>query len=999
MKAALFLDFIVLVTVVFCALNFGEATVGFGQNGGHTASSVNTVRLTREFLLAQRSVAHKFPPNFDSLPDEMKPDSINDNANYKRKRGKRGGVRRRLRRQRTLLPLPSIIYANTRSLRPKLPNPNFFELCANVSFLSEYRDACVMCFSETWFDSKISDDSLHIDGFGTPYRGDRADFKITGKHCGGGVCVYINESYCNKANVTLRKQTSSPDVDILALSMRPKYLPREFGQIFLTTIYAHPSADQTKAATEIADVIRDLQRISPDAPNFIIGDFNKGFDKHLRHNLTGLKQYITCNTRLDSRPDSCYGNIPDAYRSFPLPNIGQSDHSTVHLVPAYRPLVQRVPIEKRKVKVYSDEKIDELKFCFDTTDWDVMIDSCSDIDSAVDVISCYISFCEDTIIPTKEIKVFPNNKPYISKSLKHTINQKKKAFMSGDRRERKDIQRQLTAEIREGKKEYRQKVEKRFEEGEMRGAWEGLKILTGQKKSTASTSGMTERERLEFSDKLNDFYCRFERDDLGEELDDVLTRLRDQTGDSMHEHDFKIDGKTVENVLRKINPRKACGPDNIGGRILRMCCEELSYVFSTLFSWSLRDCIVPSLWKTSVICPVPKNRSPSELNDYRPVALTSIVMKCFEKLVLRQLLSQTCTHTDPYQFAYRQNRSTDDATISLLHNAYSHLEKPGSYVRILFIDFSSAFNTIQPHLMALKLLAVNVNPKLILWICSFLLNRSQSVRFQNMLSSSRSTSTGAPQGTVLSPVLFTLYTNDCRGSDICPLIKYSDDTALEDLSNCHFQFLQHVQTFTKWCRDNFLDLNVRKTKEMVIDFRRASIDDIPDLFIEGSKVERVHVYKYLGTTIDDRFSFDQNTDLIVQKCQSRIYCLQKLRSLGVNFNVLGNFYRSFIESIITFGFLCWFENLSLCNKKRLERIVHVCSKVVGMKQKSMPVLYECRIVKKGNAIVQDSSHILSQYFEWMPSGRRFRVPKARTLRMKNTFVSRAIANMNKRKLL
>ena len=549
MKTALFLDFLILVTVVFCALNFGEATVNFGQHGGHTTSSVNTPRLTREFLLAQRSIAHKFPPTLDYFPDEMKPDTPKDYSSTKRKRGRRGGVRRRLRRQRTHLPLPSIIYANTRSLRPKLPNPNFFELCANVSFLSEYKDACVMCFSETWFDSKISDDSLHIDGFGTPYRGDRASFEVTGKHCGGGVCVYINEKYCNKGNVTLRKHTSSPDVDILALSMRPRYLPREFGQIFLTTIYAHPSADQSKAATEIADVILDLQRISPDAPNFVIGDFNKGFDKHLRSKLPGLKQYITCNTRVDGRPDSCYGNISDAYRSFPLPNIGQSDHSTVHLVPAYRPIIQRVPIEKRKVKIYSDEKIDELKFCFDTTDWNVMIDSCSDIDSAVDVISSYITFCEDSIIPTKEIKLFPNNKPYISKSLKQTINEKKKAFMIGDKREGKEIQRKLNAEIREGKKVYRQKVEKKFEEGEMRGAWEGLKILTGQKKSTASTCGMTEGERVEFSDKLNEFYCRFERDDLGEELDSVMTGLRDQSRDSMHEEDFEIDGKTVENVF------------------------------------------------------------------------------------------------------------------------------------------------------------------------------------------------------------------------------------------------------------------------------------------------------------------------------------------------------------------------------------------------------------------------------------------------------------------
>ena len=179
-----------------------------------------------------------------------------------------------------------------------------------------------------------------------------------------------------------------------------------------------------------------------------------------------------------------------------------------------------------------------------------------------------------------------------------------------------------------------------------------LKILTGQKKVKDSTCGLTEGEREEFSNRLNDFYCRFERDDLGEELDDVLTGLRDKIGEGIHEEDFEIDSKSVEKQFSKINPRKACGPDNLCGKVLKFCSTELSYIFSLLFSWSLKDHTVPALWKNSLICPVPKNRSPSELNDYRPVALTSIVMKCLEKLVLQKLLSQTRTHTDPCQFAY-----------------------------------------------------------------------------------------------------------------------------------------------------------------------------------------------------------------------------------------------------------------------------------------------------------------------------------------------------------
>ena len=105
-------------------------------------------------------------------------------------------------------------------------------------------------------------------------------------------------------------------------------------------------------------------------------------------------------------------------------------------------------------------------------------------------------------------------------------------------------------------------------------------------------------------------------------------------------------------------------------------------------------------------------------------------MKSFERLVLSQLLLYTQHQLDPYHFAYKQSRSTDDATLTLLSNAYTHLEKPGSFTLILFVDFSSAFNTIQPHLMALKLLKLSVHPKLILWIVDFLTNRSQTVYFE-----------------------------------------------------------------------------------------------------------------------------------------------------------------------------------------------------------------------------------------------------------------------------
>ncbi|MFM9587201.1 reverse transcriptase domain-containing protein, partial [Streptomyces caniscabiei] len=114
-------------------------------------------------------------------------------------------------------------------------------------------------------------------------------------------------------------------------------------------------------------------------------------------------------------------------------------------------------------------------------------------------------------------------------------------------------------------------------------------------------------------------------------------------------------------------------------------------MFTDIFNTSLETCHVPACFKSSTIIPVPKKPRPTGLNDYRPVALTSVVMKSFEHLVLSHLKSITDPLLDPLQFAYRANRSVDDAVNMALHFILQHLDSSGTYARILFVDFSSAF--------------------------------------------------------------------------------------------------------------------------------------------------------------------------------------------------------------------------------------------------------------------------------------------------------------------
>ncbi len=174
----------------------------------------------------------------------------------------------------------------------------------------------------------------------------------------------------------------------------------------------------------------------------------------------------------------------------------------------------------------------------------------------------------------------------------------------------------------------------------------------------------------------------------------------------------------------------------------------------------------PPHLKKSVIIPVPKNSKPSCLNDYRPVALTSTVMKVFERLLKKHICSSIPATLDPLQFAYRPNRSTDDAISQVLHSSLTHIDsKNGNYVRLLFIDYSSAFNTIVPTKLAVKLSDLGLNTSLCDWIQDFLTARPEVMKIGQFTSNSITLNVGAPQGCVLSPLLYSLYTH----TTVCPL--------------------------------------------------------------------------------------------------------------------------------------------------------------------------------------------------------------------------------------
>ncbi len=217
-----------------------------------------------------------------------------------------------------------------------------------------------------------------------------------------------------------------------------------------------------------------------------------------------------------------------------------------------------------------------------------------------------------------------------------------------------------------------------------------------------------------FINDLNNFYCRFDTVEGKTECDEICNNLSVEESIVIKETD-------VMASLRKLKSNKTTGPDGLKARLLKDCAPQLKGVFTRLFQFLLDKSAVPKLWKYSVIQPVAKKPGASMPNDYRPIAITSILCKTMERVLASYLTSCVASTLDPLQFAYKSNRGTDDAVLTLLNTVTKHLTNPKGYARILFVDFSSAFNSMKTHLLLKRLVDLNINQGLVLWIRNFYL--------------------------------------------------------------------------------------------------------------------------------------------------------------------------------------------------------------------------------------------------------------------------------------
>ena len=182
---------------------------------------------------------------------------------------------------------------------------------------------------------------------------------------------------------------------------------------------------------------------------------------------------------------------------------------------------------------------------------------------------------------------------------------------------------------------YKNKVQKLFKSNKAKDAWEGLKILSCFERKGKKTSFSDEDPCIQ-SERLNNFFCRFDQYDFKNEAVDLLEDIKSRDisqGNEDTNSFLNVNVDQVFKVLKNLKTGKASGPDGISAMLLKSCARQLSYPLSSLFNSSLQSGVIPKTWKLSEVIPVPKKKFPKLDNDFRPVALTSIPMKCLETII------------------------------------------------------------------------------------------------------------------------------------------------------------------------------------------------------------------------------------------------------------------------------------------------------------------------------------------------------------------------------
>lgn len=424
-----------------------------------------------------------------------------------------------------------------------------------------------------------------------------------------------------------------------------------------------------------------------------------------------------------------------------------------------------------------------------------------------------------------------------------------------------------------------------------------LSILHGNSPTTDS---------VQIVEIFNDFFVNIGKDMSSGIVSNYDYGLNDYGYTSFSEF-LPLSDLGVGTIVKRLKNTNSLGYDQISSKVIKECYIELKDCLKTVINQSLLTGIFPDNLKITKTVAIYKSGSKSIVNNYRPIAISSNGSKLIETAVKDQLKEHLEDNNILYnkQYGFRSKSNTQTALFDMVSSIQSRLDRKQN-TSAIFFDLSKAFDTVDLPILLNKLSRIGIGGTVHNWFKSFLTQRKQYVQYDSQMSTIKPIDCGVPQGSILGPILFLIYTNDLKDIGLNgEAFMYADDLVLiysnNTLSDLEQEQNADLIKLERWVTDLKLTVNVNKTKYMLFN---KDASTILNLFYKNAPIEKVECFKHLGLHIDYKLNWNAHIDRIKGKLAAVAGIFRRLQTVLPK-NIKVSVYHSLFHSHIIYGLVVW----------------------------------------------------------------------------------------------